>query len=253
MIAFGLIVRSTVSRLLRRRRVIGMTFLTGATAPMLFSVAFGRSDEEILEIYQFLTIVLGMALAFPIASIIVGTAAFGEERKAHTLPFLLLKPVSRLLIAAGVTVGAAVSSFVVMFTGVALTWLAAVSFTGAWNIGWPTTIAIMIQAIASAALFVPLGLLFSRATLVGLAYLFIWEIILTSVVTGFIASSIYRITVSGYADLAELSPEVFSEVDEILNTVAIGAGGAFAKVLVMAAISIALTTIILRSRDLAEE
>ena len=253
MIAFGLIVRSTVTRLLRRRRVIGMTFLTGATGPMLFVVGFGRSDFEILEIYQFLTIVLGMALAFPIAAIIVSTAAFGEERKAHTLPFLLLKPVSRPLIAAGVTVGAALASFVVMSTGAGLTWLAALIFTGDWAIGWPTIVALTIQAIASAALFVPLGLLFSRATLVGLAYLFIWEIILTSVITGFIASSIYRITISGYADLAGLTPDVFSEVEEILGTVAVGVGGAFAKVLVMAAISITLTSMILRRRDLIGE
>lgn len=253
MTAYTLIVRSTLSRLLRRRRVLGLTILTGAPAPILLLVAWGQSNLDVLEIYQGLTILLAMMLAFPIASIVLSTAALGEERKAHTMPFLVLKPVSRSVIAAAVTTAAALASFVVMGIGVAMTWLVAAFFTGSWTVGWAATVAISVQAISTAALFVPIGLLVSRATLVGLAYLFIWETILTAVVAGFSASSTVRITLSAYADLASITPNIHSDLDELLGNVTIGVGGAFAKVLVLAAISIAITAAILRRRDLAEE
>ncbi len=80
-----------------------------------------------------------------------------------------------------------------------------------------------------------------------------WESILASAVSGFSASSTYRITLSAYADLASLTPDIFSTVDELLGNVVPGIGGAVAKVLVLAAISIAFTGVLLKRRDLAEE
>ena len=241
MTAVALIVRSTARRLLRRNRVLGLTVLTAAPAPILLLVSWGQDDLDVLEVYQGLTVTLGMILVFPIASIVVCTAALGEERKGHTMPFLVLKPVSRFVISASVTVAAAVASFVVLAIGVVSTWIVAVGYTGEWSLLWPAIVSIGIQSIASAALFVPIGLLISRATLVGLAYLFIWESILASVVAGFGASSMFRITISAYADLAGLTPDVFESVSEILGNVLPGAMGAFAKVVVLVAISIVLT------------
>ena len=250
--AFVLIVRSTLVRLVRRRRVLGLTVLTGASAPMLFLVSWGRDDAHVIEVYHGLTVTLAMILAYPIASIVISTAAFGEERKAHTMPFLMLKPVSRWVISAAMTTAGAIASFVVMATGVGLTWIVASGFTGDWALGWPTLIAVSIQAIATAAIFVPIGLLISRATLVGLAYLFIWETILASAVAGFSSSSTFRIALSAYADLATL-PRDLDVVDELLGNVTPGVGGAYAKVLVLLTISIAFTGMVLRRRDLAEE
>jgi len=251
--SYALLVRSTLRRLLRLKMVLGLTILTGAPAPILLLVSWGQADLDVLEIYHGLTVTLAMVLAFPITSIVLATAAFGEERKAHTMPFLVLKPVPRWVIAAAVMTAAALASFVVMGIGVVLTWMVAAAFTGSWGVGWATMVAIMVQAISMAALFVPIGLLVSRATLVGLAYLFIWETILASVVVGFSASSTFRITLSAYADLAQMTPDILSTVDDLLGNVTVGVGGAFAKVLVLAAISIATTAVLLNRRDLAEE
>ncbi len=253
MSAFALIVRSTLSRLLRRKRVLGLSILTVAPAPILLLVSWGQSDLDILSIYQGLTVTLAMVLAFPIASIVISTAALGEERKGHTMPFLVLKPVSRWVIAAAVEVAAILACFVVMAIGVIATWIVAAGYLGDWDIGWPALVAIALQAISTAALFVPVGLLVSRATLVGLAYLFIWETIIASVVAGFSASSTFRITISGYADIAQLTPDIFSTVDELLGNVLPGLGGATAKVMVLATVSILLTGLLLKRRDLAEE
>jgi hypothetical protein len=216
-------------------------------------LSWGQSDADVFEFYQGLTLTLAMVLVYPIASIVVCTAALGEERKGHTMPFLVLKPVSRFAISGAVSVAAAAASFVILGIGAVATWFVAAVFIGEWGLVWPVLAAVAIQSIASAALFVPIGLLISRATLVGLAYLFIWETILASVVAGFSASSTFRITISAYADLTDLPPDGLEVVTELLGNVATGAGGAAAKVLVMLAISVVFTGMTLRSRDLAEE
>jgi ABC-2 type transport system permease protein len=253
MTSYILIVRSTTRRLLRRRRVLGTLILTAAPAPILFLLSWGRSDVEVFEMFHGLMITIASVLAFPIATIVIATAAFGEERKGHTMPFLVLKPIRRSVVAAAVTSAAATSAFVVIGIGVALTWLVAAGFTGEWTIGWAALVSAAVQALLSAAVFVPLGLLISRATLVGLVYLVLWETIIASAVAGVSASSTFRTALSAYADVANLPSDGRDGMTELLGQVTIGAGGAFAKAGVLMLISIALIALVLNKRDLAEE
>ena len=248
-----LVVGSITGRLMRRGRSLAMFFLTASLAPLIFLIGLGRSGEFAAEMYNNITSSLGMGILYPVAALVVSTAALGEERKAHTLPFLLLKPVARPVIALGALIAAAISSFVVLEAGVLVTWLVAGAMTGEWSIGIATTAGVAVQSVASAALFVPLGLLLNRATLVGLGYLFLWEGILAALISGIQASSVYRIVLSAWADLAAMTPDTYDVVDEALGRVAIGAGGAVAKVMVMALVSVFLTGIVLRRRDLVGE
>ena len=251
--ALFLIVGSIAGRLMRLRRSIVMFLLTASPAPLVFLVARGRSGDFAAEVYHDITFSLGMGILYPVAALVVATAALGEERKARTLPFLLMKPVSRPVIALGAVIAAAVSSFVILEAGVLITWLAAALMSGDWSIGIATTAGVAVQSLASASLFVPLGLLLSRATLVGLGYLFLWEGILASVIDGIQASSIYRIVLSAWTDLASLTPDTYDTVDQVLGRVTVGAGGAAAKVGVMALVSVILTGTMLRRRDLVGE
>ena len=216
-------------------------------------VSLNRSGDFTADVYHEITFSLGMGILYPVAALVVSTAALGEERKARTLPFLLLKPVSRPVIALGAVIAAAVSSFVILEAGVLITWLVTALMSGDWSLGTATTAGIAVQSVASAAIFVPLGLVLNRATLVGLGYLFLWEGILASIIEGIQASSIYRIVLSAWADLASLTPDTYDAVDEALGRVTIGAGGAAAKVAVMALVSVILTGILLRRRDLVGE
>ena len=248
-----LIVGATMGRLMARRRSIGMFVITGSLAPILLLLARGRPSDRAAELYNDITVGLGMSILYPVAALVVSTAALGEERKAHTLPFLLLKPVSRWVIASGVVVAAAVTSFAILEAGVLVTWLVGALMSGDWSIGFATTVAVAVQSLASAALFVPLGLILNRATLAGLSYLFIWEGILAGIIGGVQGSSIYRIVLSAWADLASMTPDNYDMVDAILGRVTIGLGGAAAKVTVLALVSIALTGMLLRHRDLVGE
>ena len=110
-----------------------------------------------------------------------------------------------------------------------------------------------VQSVASAALFVPLGFVLGRAALVGLGYLMIWELILGDVIEGIQASSIYRIVLSAWADVATITPDNLETVNEVLGRVEPGLGGAVAKTAVLAIISVAATGWLLRRRDLVSE
>ncbi len=67
-------------------------------------------------------------------------------------------------------------------------------------------------------------------------------------VDGAAASSIWRIGLTAYADLNDGLPR---GVDDLLANLAPGVGGALAKALVLAAVSIGVTTWLLRKRDMA--
>ncbi|MXX00297.1 MAG: hypothetical protein F4Z79_01570 [Acidimicrobiia bacterium] len=251
--AYLMITHSVTDRLLGLRRSIGLFLLTGSIAPILLVLAPGRSDEQVAASYNDITVGLGMSILFPVAALIVSTAALGEERKAHTLPFLLLKPVPRWVIALAVVTAAALVSFLVLEVGVLASWIVAGAVTGEWSIGTATTVAVAVQSVASAALFVPLGLVLGRAALVGLGYLMIWELILGDVIEGIQASSVQRIVISAWADLAKLTPDNLDTVNEVLGRVEPGVGGAFAKAAALAIISITVTGFLLRRRDLVPE
>ncbi len=251
--AFLLITSAVTGRLLGLRRSIGLLVLTGSIAPILLVLAPGNSDEQVATLYNDITVGLGLSILYPIAALVVSTAALGEERKSHTLPFLLLKPASRWVIALGVVAAAALASFVILQAGVLASWIVAAAVTGDWSIGVSTTMAAAVQSVASAALFVPLGLVLGRAALVGLGYLLIWEVTLSNVIEGIQASSIYRIVVSAWADLAALTPDNLETVNEVLGRAEVGWGGAVAKVTALAVISVAVTGLLLRRRDLVPE
>src|SRR5690606_26410401 len=90
--------------------------------------------------------------------------------------------------------GGPVAGWLVAFLAAGLT-------LGDWGLAVPALSAYVAAALAYSAVFVPLGYLFSRALIPGLAYVFVWEGILATVVSGLSASSVWRIALSIYADL----------------------------------------------------
>ena len=229
-------------RLMQRRVALFLVFATAAHA--LLMLTFDLTDRNFGEV----TVGLFLAVALPVTALITAGAALGDERAENTMPFLLVKPLPRWVVAVSSLLASVATVFAVSMIGILLAWLLGARATGDNMIGWPAFVAMVIVAIAYSAVFLPIGLLARRSTLIGLAYILIWEGIITSVVDGAAASSIWRIGLTAYADLNDGLPR---GVDDLLANLEPGVGGALAKALVLAAVSIGVTTWLLRKRDMA--
>ncbi|MBA2338323.1 MAG: hypothetical protein H0V96_11305, partial [Acidimicrobiia bacterium] len=119
---------------------------------------------------------------------------------------------------------------------------------GGW--GWllPVLVGGLVGVLSYCGMFVPLGFLTERSTLIGLAYVFIWETAVVGTLPGLSATSPWRIALSAFAGLAP--DEARAVIGDFTPTnVAPGAGGAAAKALVILALGTAATAWLLAKRD----
>jgi len=241
------IIRVTLRRLITRKRMIG--FILFASIPalvLLFASTGDRGPERLAELYHNTTFGILLVVALPVIAIVNATGALGDERRSHTMPFLALKPIPRWSIALSTMVASVGATLVVALVGVGLGWLVAGSTTGIWDIGRGPAMAALVTAIGYGTIFVPIGLLTRRATVIGLIYLFLWESSFANAVGALAPTSLGHIALSAYVDLA---PGM--DFADSLGTLEPGAGKALTKVLVVSLVSLAFTTWALRKRDLA--
>lgn len=255
MTAFTAITRVTIRQTLRPRRFLGLGLLSLSAAATYLLTSLGQSRgargvDTAFDIFLGMTIGTFMNIVVPVVTLIIATAVLGEERRDNTMSFLVLRPVRRITIAAAKVTAAFIEAF-------ALTGLGAIGFgvvasmrMETWEYFMPLVGGTAIATAAYAAVFVPLGYLLKRATLIGLTYLFIWENGIAGAVPAVAGISPWRVGVSGMAGLA---PERFylELPDFATGSLTPGAGGAVAKALVLMALSSAAVTWILMRRDLA--
>ena len=240
---FGLILR----RLLRLKRLIPLALVAaipGLLLPIATSQGVGAERA-----YRNITVELFLALALPFVTLLLASAAFGDERRASTTPYLVLKPIQRVTIVVAVTGAGLGAALAVGGIGWATGSVIAGIQTGDWTLGLPVMAGLVVNAAGYTAVFVPLGYFTRRAVLIGLAYIFVWETIMVSLISALSASSIYRMGLSAYVALTE-GLEGGHISDELLGTVTPGVWGAMAKVGVLLALSVALMRWVLRTRDI---
>lgn len=185
------------------------------------------------------------AATLSIAVLFMSTAVMRDERDDGTLPFVFISPMSRWRFAVSAWVAGAGSSALVALAGwlVGLVGLAAVG--GDLGAAWPVLALYLLAALAYSALFVPLGYLFSRSLLIGLGYVFVWEAILASAVSGLSASSVWRIALSVYADVDQLPADAL----EMLGSVEPGRWGGLLTLAVLVAGGVGALAWAVRHRD----
>jgi ABC-2 type transport system permease protein len=181
MSAIAVIAEVTLRGLLGRRRalLVGLLALLPVAIAILIRIAGGRSDiAEILD-----TLVVRTTL--PLVALIVGTAAVGSEIEDGTLVYTLVKPVPRWRIALAKILVAVGLTVVVLIPPILL---AAVLMAGVDGDTMTTAIGFAIAAAAGgaayAAAFTTLGILTTRALIVGLAYTLLWEGVLAGLLEG---------------------------------------------------------------------
>ena len=242
--------RMTATQTLGVKRFLGLGLLTGSPAGIFVLASSGSSADGLVEIFVGLTIGVFFSVSLPVVSLIMASSALGDERRDGTLSFIVLRPISRNAIATAKLGGAMATSFGLTGAGaLALGVLMGVR-SGEWGYVAPILVGAFIATACYVSVFLPLGYLTERATLIGLAFVFIWESAIAGTLPALATSSPWRIGFSAFLDLAP--EEVRRDVpDFALGDLVPGVGGSTLKMLVIAALATLLTGWILRTRDLA--
>ncbi len=177
------LVSLTLRALLNRRRTLLLALLGGLL--MLVAALFRLGDPTGTEATRFtgrLVADFGLAVLLPLVTVIVGTAAVGSELDDGTIVYLLSKPVPRwliILVKLSVTwvVGAALVAIPILLGGT-------IGTGGDVGIGAGYAVASLLGALEYTAAFIALSLVTSRALVVGLAYVVVWEGVVAGLFAG---------------------------------------------------------------------
>ena len=241
------IVQVTARNMLGLKRLIGFGLLASFPGFMFMLTSRQASEAGRLETFS-IWVVTFLAVCVPIITVVISSSVLGSERRENTLSFLMLRPISRFAIAAAKLASAIAASFVVCAIGAVVLGVAGSIAMGDFGYLIGTLAGGLLANAGYAAVFMLLGLVTERSTLIGFIYIVIWEGALTGILSGLTGTAIWRIAASGMVSLsAPLDQEVF---DAARGDIAAGAGGAALKMLVVCAASIAITGYLLRSRDL---
>jgi len=215
------IVEVTVRGLLGRRRIFLLVLLAALPVliGLLIRVAGGRPDaDRVLD-------TLVVRFVMPLVALIVGTTVIGSEIDDGTAVFLMVKPIARwrivlskALVAAGLTavliVPAVIIASVLLSRDDLATTLEAF------------TVACFFGGTAYAIAFLALSVFTSRAFLIGLAYVLIWEGVLASILEGTKFLSIRQATLGIAAALGVNTPgEPLAQTVSALVLAVVIAGG----------------------------
>jgi ABC-2 type transport system permease protein len=173
----------TFRALFNRRR----TLLLGLLGALIVVVAviFRLGDPAADDAARFTGRLLanfGVAALLPLVTVIVGTAALGSELDDGTIVYLLAKPVPRpLIVIVKLVVAWAVSALLVALPIL----LAGIVGTGGEpSLGVGYGLAALLGTLEYTAVFLALSLVTSRALVIGLAYVVVWEGVVAGLFAG---------------------------------------------------------------------
>jgi ABC-2 type transport system permease protein len=212
----------TLRGMLGRRRTVLLVLLAGlpVLVALLIRVSGGRPEaDRVLD-----TLVVRFVMA--LVALIVGTAVIGSEIEDGTAVYLMVKPIdrwrivlSKAIVAAGLTAALVVPA--VILTGILL---------GGRGDAMTVTVAFSIACLAGgsayAVAFLALSVFTSRAFLVGLAYVLIWEGVLAGLLEGTKFLSIRQATLGIAAGLGvDIPGEPLEPVISVIVIVVVLVGG----------------------------
>ena len=165
-------------------------------------------------------------LLLPIGALVFGTSALGSEVEDGTVVYLLAHPIARWRV---VVVKAVVASAATILLTAPASLLTALIILGGFDdesLWWAATVATVVGSIVYSTLFVGLSTVTSRALIIGLIYVFVWEAFITNLFSGTRWVSV-REYVEGTADALTTAAPVTAKLE--------GQEAAIASVVVVAA------------------
>jgi uncharacterized membrane protein len=189
-----------------------------------------------------------LGLAVPVVAIVLGAGALGSDRRDETLSFIALRPISRVALASIKTVAAIVAATAIGFVGALALGVAHVTQHGNASLIVGMAFAVFITTALYTSVLVPLGFLTDRAVLIAMVYLFIFEGGVISALPALATISPWRIGLSAFGAVVSDPPPI---LDDLMGSLTPSAVAPMVAILVIFAVSVAVTTLMLRTRDLA--
>jgi ABC-2 type transport system permease protein len=245
---FASIIRVTIRQLSGRVRVIGFGLLSLVPAALLLAASRAREMEGIDTDLGGLVVDPFFSVVLPITALILAGSALRDERRDKTLSFLVLRPIDRLQIAMAKTIAATTVSGAFGLVGATALCLTYVAVGGQINVLPSIAVGALLVCAFYSAVFVLLGNVTSRPTLVGLLYVLLIENAFVHELPRLSPMSPWRV---GLAATIDLMPQGFP-ARAILGTIgnlaptAIGAVGATAATGIVA---VGICTILLKRSD----
>jgi ABC-2 type transport system permease protein len=178
----------TFRALLNRRRTLLLALLGALLVLATVVYRLGNpSATESLDVTRQLLADFGLGVLLPLVAVIVGTGAIGSELDDGTVVYLLAKPVPRWRI---VLVKLGVAWLVVVLLVVPATVVAGLIGHDDRGLAVAYAAAATVGALEYTALFLALSLVTSRALIIGLAYVMVWEGVVAALFAGTRALSV---------------------------------------------------------------
>ena|SRR5690349_5962730 len=224
MTAFTALVGVSLKGLLGRRRTLLIGLLAGLPILVALLIRIGGARPDASEVLD--TLVIRTVL--PLVALVIGTGVLGSEIEDGTLIFQLLKPVPRWIIAIAKTAVAALLTAALVLPPMIVTGLL-LGGTGSASVGLALgfTVAALAGCIAYAVGFTALGVVTSRALIVGLGYTLLWEGALAGILEGTRFLSVRQATLGVAAGLtsADIGNVPLTMPTSIAILVVVTAGG----------------------------
>lgn len=194
----------TRSRSLLVVAVICLIPIVFAILPHILS-GYERETRVTWLIADDIYLTLFAATLLPLATLVLATAALGDEVEDKTLHYLALKPLSRVRIVLEKWLAVIVVTTAVVWASLAIIWLVA-----AWgrldqlaDLLAPMFVSSLVGILGFGSLFLFLSLVINRALLFGVFYVFIWETTLSTFLPGIRSISISHYTRSAFVRMLD--------------------------------------------------
>ena len=210
--AILLVAAMTARQLLGQRRTVIVVLLNAVPVVVALIVRTVETDATAAELVANPVLEWATLFMLPLTALILATAALGGEIEDGTAVYLLSKPIARWRILAGKLLAAWGATAAAVLAGAALAGAVALAGESGWNVLGGYLVALLLGSFAYGALFLMLSLLTTRALLAGVAYVFIWEAVITSFAPGVQRASIREYTL-GVADLVSGAPANVIDAD----------------------------------------
>jgi ABC-type transport system involved in multi-copper enzyme maturation permease subunit len=206
-------------------RTVRLTFVL-SLIPALFAAIFAArpwgvpADEFLIDLFRELIV----PTLLPIVVLLPATAAFGDELEDGTLPYLLMKPVSRARLILGKYAAVLLVTLPASILGLAVTTLIASRTPEAENllrvlgamVGAATAATVLLAAV-----FLLVSLVVPRALLAGMIYIFAWESLLGRFLPGVEAVSSREYTLRVFTGILEGDTSAVSSAALTMAVVAV--------------------------------